>query len=80
MYFNPVLIALILATTPLAVADGGFIDSCESGTVTLSGTILSASCRTDAGGLEHSSVDLGPCVGDVNGYLQVSETNFSYWK
>jgi len=78
MYFNPILIALILAATPLAVADGGYIDSCEAGTVTLAGTILSANCRTQAGGLERSSVDLGPCVGDVNGYLQVSETNFCY--
>jgi len=75
-HISRLLVQLVAASqVALAKIAIDFGDYCESNTITVSGTILSASCRDITGSYVCTTLDLNTCIKNVGGSLQADPSS-----
>jgi len=68
MHLFSISASLILVVLSTYAANLDIISGCKD--LSLSGTVLSATCQRGDGTYDSMSIDLDQCIVNVNGYLQ----------
>ena len=69
MRYSLAALALLPAIATVLAFDGGYFQTCFG--QNLNGTLFTASCYTEHGSIDISSLDLNRCIANDNGHIAV---------